>query len=219
MKKIRTSTVAILCIVTLGVYGVVWLALRRNEIAHQHKIKLPSIAWIIVSAALILLSVAAMAVMVLLAALGVIDINALALWMTLVPAGVGFFIGLWWMIKFGRAISDLTAGRVPLWWTVIFYIFLGGYVVPVYQYYVNRQPKKSSAIPKRVGPTRRFVVISVVAIVVFTTLEVVNLVELPNALSSFENDIGRTEELIRKANELTAKYDACIANLEVDYPG
>lgn len=216
MKKISVSAVVALSIVTLGVYNIVWLALRRNEIVQKHKINLPHIAWMIVAAVLLCFSIIAAIVVGILVSLEIIDFSVLAFAIPFGLMGAAFLVGLWWMIAFGAAFSKIVGGRVPLWWTIVFYVFLGIFIIPVYQFYINQRVNETSP-SKHVGPTRRFVAISIVLLIPFTAIEVWSFASLPGEFEAMKHEITQTQELIKKAEQLSTEYDTCVATLENNY--
>lgn len=221
MAKIRVWKMIALYLITLGVYGFVWLAKRRNEIVRHYKLAVPHWLWIVLPiaiacAATVAVSFALVLMMPLEQALYGIAALAGSLFLAV------FGISIWWMVRFGRAAEQITQGKVPVLWTVLYWIFLGAVALYMLQYFFNRAPNKSihhNNAQQR--PTKRFVVWSIVAFALVTAVSVADVVYTLNTPGFLGVDIERAKEIDaigKKAEELNTQYLACIEQLNLKYP-
>lgn len=222
MKKISTAKVIVLSIVTLGVYTLIWLAKRRNEMVSEYKVKLPSNAWLVVFASLLALAIVTLITTAVLFALNIIGSVWTTIWLSVASLALPFALGLWWVIRFGKIFSKIVGGRVPLWWTIVFYIFLATHIIPVYQYFINRKTAKRGAYAEQVGPTRRFIVVSAIVAALFLILEIASWADLPATFNQMRTAFSETSQqdlqLIEKTYTLLKQHDACVNQLNIDYP-
>lgn len=226
MKKISVRKVILLSIVTLGIYAIIWLACRRNELVQNYNQKLPHWLWLVIPGA----AAIGLAVPLFLLVLQIKDpAQAFLLIMTgtAVLSLVPFAISVWWVARYGAAVSKITAGRVPTVWTVLLYIFWGFVIAPVHQYYFNRFPtEKIPAKSDFVNPSRKFVTLSAIAITISFVLTIFSLASIPGDYQKIQQDIKQTqqdatknEDLLHRSEALLAEYQGCIDKLESDFPG
>lgn len=224
MKKIALWKVILLSIVTLGIYSIVWLARRRNELVDNYQQKVPSWLWLVIPSA-ICLAIAVPAVfltfafassgelMPILVMLGVLGILLLA----------SAAICIWWMWHFSSAMARVIENRVPTVWALLIYLFLGTAITYVHQFYINRY-STDKVSEKNVGPSTKFIVLTVLAIVASVVLSSVSSATMPNDFenlqegSTVQQTTADDEELRQKAENLLVEYNTCVDSLETNYP-
>lgn len=160
MKKIAIWKIILLSIITLGVYTIVWFALRRTELIQRSGQRLPHWLWLILPAfAGFILWVGSL---ILIYSLLSGDPGRQYDWMMLSTYSclilLPFGISLWWVDRFGQAVQHITSNRIPVLWTMLVYFFLGPAVIIIHQYYFNRITSKEP-MPDTGGPSQRFVIV------------------------------------------------------------
>lgn len=214
MKKIRLWKVILLYLVTLGIYGVVWLARRRAELIRQTKQDIPHWLWLITPAlATIVLSLLALLLMALLNTSGFVSFMAFML-VFMTGFAISFGVSLWWMYHFGRATETITRGRFPNLWVMLFWVFLGSAVILPLQYRFNRLKKGIG----REEPTKRFIALSLAVITLSILSGALSFVLYPPEDMNF-GSIDAIHKKTQQVDQLTERYDKCIDTLEKDFPG
>jgi len=215
MKKIALWKVIVLSIVTLGIYSIIWLARRRNELVDNYQQKVPSWLWLVIpgaiSIALIVPAVIFTFLLIsndqLIQALLLIGIVSLLLLASAI-------ICLWWVWRFSSAMSRVIEGRVPTIWAFLIYLFLGVALIYVHQFYINRYATDKIST-KNVGPSTKFIVLTVVAIVASVILSGASSASMPD--DSFQK-LQENSAVGEKANRLIVDYTTCTDTLQKDYP-
>lgn len=227
MKKIPVWKVILLSIVTFGIYTLVWLALRRNELVKNYGQKLPHWLWLIIPIAV---AIGLFLPLIVAAVWFIADPNQALLFLTvgsMLLFFVPFAISLWWISRFGIVMSKLTRERVPTLWTILLYFFCGPIIIAIYQYYFNRYPVEKMPAEKPVGPSKTFMAVSIVVIVLSLISGVLSLMSFPAEYTKAQEEMKRTSqeavpknaELLQEAEKLLTDYQACTDKLESDYPG
>lgn len=226
MKRINSASVAALSLITIGIYSFVWLVKRRNEIVAEYKISLPSNGWVIGSAIASYAGTFIASTAIFLYVLNVVPSMQTTLAIVLAPFVVAYALGLWFMVPFSAAVANITGGRVPQWWTFLFYIPLYTLVAVVYQFFFNRITTKPPKTEKPVGPTPRFIALSFVGAVLAYSLFVVSYKDFPQDLDTVKSQtpalsqlVSEATELTKKADQLQQKHTACVTDLDKKYPG
>lgn len=223
MKKIRVIEVAALLVVTLGFYSIAWFVKRRNEIVDKYGIELPRGRWMVITPIAAIVAWLTISIILLIASPfgNDADSTATAFFASLLGAILAAFaITLWWVLRFVRALRRIIGGRIPRWWTPIFYFFLLGYIIPVYQYHINHFSSSTKKLPtKQHSASPRFLVLSAVFGGLFLALEFVSAVQLPGEYKLLVNDIKQSNRQVEEAKHLFDEYDNCIAKLDNDFPG
>lgn len=217
IKKTRVWKVAILSIVTFGLYSIFWFVFRRNEITSSTKLHIPHWRWLILPM-LISLGFGAW--------LGVVlsDPNHIPsdAELAYLPLGIGlilvtFIIGLWWGWYFSKAIEQLTQGRITKWWALFYWFVLGVEAPSVFQYYLNRAPKKLDTSKKlKYTPSGKFIAVSIVLTIV--SIPLYALVFLPPDDMNQPVDTPESAAKAREVEKLSHDYDNCVAELNAAYP-
>ncbi|MDX2776441.1 DUF4234 domain-containing protein [Streptomyces caniscabiei] len=160
MKKIAIWKIILLSIVTLGIYTIVWFALRRVELMKVSGRKLPHWIWLVLPAfiGVILWFASLLFIYSTLSS----DPGRQYDWMMLSTFTflilIPFGISLWWVDRFGQEVQHITGNRVPVLWTMLIYFFLGPAVILVHQYYFNRVTDEKPAHTTD-GPSQRFIIV------------------------------------------------------------
>lgn len=226
MKRIGTTTVIALSIVTLGIYSFIWLGLRGKELAQNYKINMPSIGWIIASAVVIYLGTFVGSAAIMAFILGApITVRTTVIAMV-APLVLGYTLALPFIIPFAKNLVSITGGKLPLWWTALFYLPLFTFVIGVYQFFINRIEATPPKHDTTAGPTPRFIFISFAAAIVLYALYILNYKDFPSDLEtarsqtpSLSSMIEQATTLSKKAETLKQQHTDCLANLEKKYPG
>ncbi len=216
MKKIRVWKVVFLNLITLHIYGIIWLARRRNEMVKHQKMTLPHWLWLVVPFATVAISIVAVGTIAIFM-MTEEQVVLILIPAIIVPAVIAFAISIWWILQFGRAANRATKGRVPAMWTVLYWIFLGNIAIFMLQYWINRTPKGNV----RQHPSRRFIVWSVTAFLVVSVISVVDFIYVISIDNWPSADIEKAREidnLGKKASELNTRYLECIERLNLKYP-
>lgn len=189
MKKIPLWKVIALSIITLGVYTIVWFALRRTELMKISGQKLPHWLWLILPAF--------MGVVLWFASLIVIygtipgDPGRQYDWMVLSTFSflvlIPFGISLWWVDRFGQEVQHVTGNRVPVLWTMLIYFFLGPVVIFVHQYYFNRMPD-TETVQSVSGPSQRFVIVMSFVVGIAAIMAINSWVSFPEEYRQSRDD-------------------------------
>lgn len=224
LTKINLWKMAGLYVVTLGVYGIIWLSKRRNEIATNYKLPLPHWLWMVAP------SIIALALILPIVFIGYALLSDLVLFGMMI-AGVLIFefvvvfgISIWWIWKLGQAVEKITEGRMPLGWTVAYWILCGPIVLFILQYLFNHIQSKVDvkAAPKH-KPTKRFVFVS---ILVFATSIVISIAQTALIINSdsgswttFTREAREIDHTGNKADRLLKQYNTCMDRLNEKYPG
>lgn len=217
MKKIRLWKIIALLLVTLGIYGIIWLALRRNEANHAHKLKLPHWHWLISPSVIGLILTL------------IVGIPAFLLTPPLVFTAIVFFtvsltffvawvISIWWMVRFGQGIGKITHGRITTGWTVAYWIITAFGIVVAAQYYFNR-PIKKAATKK---PSRKFIITSLMVFIICTVVNVVSTAFYfmdGGEWDTFQQESQEIDRLYNESDRLYKKYEDCISRLDAKFPG
>jgi uncharacterized membrane protein (DUF485 family) len=225
MKKIALWKVIVLSIVTLGIYSVVWLARRRNELVNNYQQKVPSWLWLVIPSAI------SIGVIVPTVILTFILIPNNQLMQILIIMGVlsilmliSGIIYLWWVWLFSAAMARVIENRVPTGWAFVIYLFLGAVLTYVHQFYINRYATDKLS-EKNVGPSTKFIVLTIVAIVASFVLSGVYSASIPNDFQKLQeestvqqNTANDDAELKQKAERLLGEYNTCIGTLQENYP-
>ncbi len=219
LAKNSISKVVFLCIITFGIYGIFWLAWRRNEIVKYYNIPLPHWGWLAIPALILLPGSLIVAVT---ASLSLPENVALASALCFVALAATTLLGisLWWMSKFGAAVEKITNGRMPASWVMLYWYFTGFCMVAALQYFFNQLPAKNKLRKSTQQPSKRFVAVSIgifimVGIASMAVAVGVILYTTPGQDSSTTREI---ERLNKEATLLSKKYDYCIAQLDKEYP-
>lgn len=221
ITKISTPKLIFLFIITLGLYSLLWLAQRRNEIVETYKIPLPRWQWIVLPELIIPIFAVGFGY-----AMGSVLPYTIAMIATILPVlvlSIAYLgISIWWFIKFGSAVERVTNGRLTALWVFLYWFFLSFGVMFVVQYYLNKAPKKTKLPEKPTQrPSTKFVTGSIIA---FST--VYALATIAGAIIGFTSSItgdsterdAQISQLSKKADLLNKQYEHCWAELEKKYP-
>lgn len=223
MKQIRIWKMIGLYIITLGIYGIVWLALRRNEMVERYKLRVPHWLWLVLPMLIPFVIVFPVAYIV----YGITSQSsstALILYgILLLGILVAGGISLWWMYRFGRAAQLITEGKVPLVWTMIYAIFLWPIMFFMLQYYFNRSSKSVNVkTSPQYKPSKNFVILSIALLVVTAPVTVLGTLQLPESLkegASIQTGGKEIDSLLKETEQLAQDHKKCVDKLEADYPG
>jgi hypothetical protein len=189
VKKIPLWKVIALSIITLGVYTIVWFALRRNELMNVSGQKLPHWLWLILPT-FIGIVLWFLSLVIIYSALPddpgrQYDLMVLSTFgfLILIP----FSISLWWVDRFGQEVQHVTGNRVPVLWTLLTYFFLGPVVILVHQYYFNRTAD-AKKIQIASGPSQRFIIIMSLVIGIGIIMSINSWVSFPEEYRQSRDD-------------------------------
>lgn len=225
IKKISIRKMIGLQIITLGTYSIFWLAQRRNEIVSTYKLPLPHWLWLVLPPLAGTLLVFLIPTITFAYGQTLQDLIALITVLLILLMLTVAAIYCWWMIRFGQAVAKITEGRIPLGWTLVFWIILNNGVIFVHQYYFNRMPHKTALSTRHHTPTKKFIVTSGVILIVASIMIVVGSIALVNYLnnssdwSATESEAREIDHKAAEANRLLNKYNECIKRLDEQYPG
>jgi hypothetical protein len=214
MKQIRIWKMTVLYVLTLGIYGIVWLARRRNELAQVTKQKLlpnsmmygaiVGMTAIIAGLTVATINVESLGFSGLIATYSVAAVLALCV----------SFLFLWWLWFFLIASIKVVGPRLNLGWLLAHAVITGFSYMFVLQYYFNR---KSTSGQK--SPSKKFVNWSIALFVVylagsgvygavlgFTSAPLIEVKETPIM-----------QELSKKSQLLYKKYEACAQEINKVY--
>lgn len=214
MKQIRIWKMTVLYVLTLGIYGIVWLARRRNELAQVIKQKLLPNSMIYGAIVGMTAIIAGLTVATInvesLGFSGLIAIYSVAAVLALCVS----FLFLWWLWFFLIASIKVVGPRLNLGWLLAHAVITGFSYMFVLQYYFNR---KSTAGQK--SPSKKFVNWSIALFVVylagsgvygavlgFTSAPLIEVKETPIM-----------QELSKKSQLLYKKYEACAQEINKVY--
>jgi hypothetical protein len=198
-------------VVTFGLYQIVWLIRRRNEIVRVYKLPLPQWWWLFAP------SFAALACFGLFIVLALTEQSALAIAIGLIIALPTVFasiaLTIWWVWRFGKAAAYVTNGKVTATWTMLFYLFAGLAMVFFLQYYFNgaQSAKELNGAPMS-KPSKKFVVWATITIVAN-----ISLYAGMNLVSAFYLEDTELTRLGERVDKLTSQYDSCIDRLDRKY--
>jgi hypothetical protein len=230
MKKIRIWKLALLILVTLGIYGLYWFGRTRNELNEKYDQNVPHWLWLVLP--LILAAMLIFPAMILLiAGAFALDIPAsgILVGFYVIPAlivGIPFVISSWWMWRFGKAMNNVLNGRIPAGWTLALYIFNGPWVALFHQYYLNRVKLHAQTnVLHPIKPSKRFLKYTSIAIGVSLGLTATSFTSWPKDFEDAKqsaNEIDgyneRVEAYNKRVNDYTKQYTTCIDDLNVAYP-
>lgn len=189
VKKIAIWKLILLSIVTLGIYAIVWFALRRGELLKEYGLRTPHWVWLVLPALVgfILWFLS----LILIYTSFTNDPGRQYDWMMLSSyiflLLIPFGISLWWVDRFGQAVQTITANRVPVLWTMLLYFFLGPTVILVHQFYFNRI--KGESIPtSNVGPSQRFIIIASLAVAIMAIMSLNSWLTFPETYRQGRED-------------------------------
>jgi hypothetical protein len=189
VKKIPIWKIILLSIITLGIYTIVWFALRRVELSKGYDLRTPHWLWLVLPALIGFILWFASLILIYTAFTN--DPGRQYDWMMLSTyiflLLIPFGISLWWVDRFGQAVQTVTANRVPVLWTMLLYFFLGPAVIVVHQYYFNRL--KGTRIPStRVGPSQRFIIIASLVIAIMAIMSLNSWLTFPESYHQSRED-------------------------------
>jgi hypothetical protein len=214
MKQIRIWKMIVIYVVTLGVYGIVWLARRRNELARTTKLKLLPNSMMYGAIAGITVIIAGLTVATInfdtLGFSGLIATYSIAAVFALCVS----FLFLWWLWFFLIASTKVVGPRLNLGWLLAHAIITGFSYMFVLQYYFNRKPVASQK-----SPSKKFVNWSIALFVVYLAGSaaygaVLGFTSAPR-LEVKETPV--MQELSRKSQLLYKKYEACAQEINKVY--
>lgn len=236
MKQIRLRKLVILLVITLGLYGLVWVARRRGELVRNLGQNIPHWIWLVIPT----VGLSALASVAMFAATTYTDQPDEG-WMyqygiyvlVVLAAGLVYLVLARWVYLFARAFDRATNGTVNYFWVLLGWLTFGLPVVVVaLQYYVNRlpaDPRKYRAKQPIVGDN----LLKKLAVVLFVVHGLAAVGAAAGAIASetarftggstpfqlnAREEIQSSPEL-RELNELRERYSACITQLNVDFPG
>lgn len=218
LTKLRVSKVTLLLVITLGIYGLIWLAMRRNEIVERYKIQLPP-WWLVVLPIAALLPAVFVATYVSVALLplraGIITATFIDLVIFSVACGVSF----WWMQRFASAVEQITAGKMPVRWTMLYWTFTMVGVIIVLQHFFNSLPNKKYKSRAR-QPSRQFIVLSVLSFAITTLVSTAFFIGVLFLTTDTptESESAEITKLSKQADLLSKKYNYCTSQLDEKYP-
>lgn len=223
IKNIAVWKVIGLYIITLGIYGFVWLARRRSEMIEHYKLSVPHWLWLVAPAA-IAFALLLPAAFIIYGVTSQTASTASIIYGFLLLALFGAYgISLWWMYRFGRAAQIITEGKVPVVWTMLNTIFLGPVMLFMFQYYFNRAPKSVDSKSKpKYQPSKNFVILSTVLIVASLPMAVTGLMQFPELAkegSILQSQSRKIDALYQETEQLAKEHKACVDKLEADFPG
>jgi hypothetical protein len=218
MKKINLWLIPVWYILTLGLYPLIWLCLRRNEMVKKYKQSIPTWKWLVYP--IVLFYVLLLAVFLLMMASAIHEAIAIFLLLTLVTFGSLALMGIyiWWYYHFSVAVEQVTKGRMSVLWSFIMYFLIGMIAMFFQQYYLNRAPAPGKLkAAKTVKPSKKFVKTAIITIVVAHMLYLVLVFALFFASFYFETkeSSNKTQEL---SNNLLLEYDKCANEVDRKFP-
>lgn len=215
MKQIRMWKVIVLNIVTLGLYDIVWLAKRRNELAQTTKMKLLPNSLLYISMIGVLVAATGLGVLLLFTEkLGFMWVLVGICVFALLMMGLSLLF-LFWLWFFLNAAAKYIGPRVGLGWLIAHAIITGFTYVFVLQYYANRKAK-----PSQTKPSKKFVNGSIALFIVwylaaFAYGIVIGLMYTPPEV--VVQDTPVMQELSKKSQLLYKKYQACAQEINTKY--
>jgi glucan phosphoethanolaminetransferase (alkaline phosphatase superfamily) len=225
VKKMPVWKLTVLTIVTLGIYQYFWLASRRKELIDKTKLQIPHIAWLIVPAVVGLLVVMSFFVAAITTSMFTQDSKEFNLLLVTVMAVLlviiaAFTISCWWFWKFGKAVEQVTKGKVTANWSFAYWVFFGPAMAIMQQYFFNQLPYKTKQ-----KPSRRFIAWSVAAMAVSLAISIFPASSFPADFENLQKDSEAMDAEIKEYNDkfklsqrLYAEHNSCIAKLDADYP-
>lgn len=208
MKKIRVWKVALLNVVTLGIYSLFWLANRRAEMVKDHGQKVPHWAWFIVPWLVVFGSLVPVIVLLAMVNVSQEQMALIAPWYLLVSLLVAYGFSIWWMWKFSRSAEHVTNGRITYGWIIALYLVAGSTVTLFLQYYFNRASlPKARKTEVSYEPTSKFVAVALATIIVsvasFVPLSMMNWQELEQASIPAELSVPelKTSDIFAELNK------------------
>lgn len=215
-----------LYIVTLGIYGFVWMARRRNEIVKNDKIVIPHWLWIVLPPIVGLLAIIPITFLVYGTIQKLDGLIPIVLMFTVLIAVTIFAVNIWWMWRFGRAVMRVTQGRLTPIWIVAYWIMAGPVALFIIQYHFNRIQKKQSVASKpKYRPSKKFVTVSSIVLALLAVFSVASLytqewdITKDPDIMKMQNDAKFIDKKANKANHLLDEYNRCIEDLNNKYPG
>lgn len=219
MKKIATWKVAVLSLITLGIYAVVWAARARTYLVTKHKnVKVPRPLWLAMLYVIGALAVFMAMIVGIMAAFSVMTAGAAVLAMNIiivVSTLAVVVLGGWWVWHFAGAMQQETGNHIPRGWAVALFIFVGAWLAAFYQYYINKADGKSL----KGGPSTGFIILSIVLISLSLGLSASSFRDYGTDLEALEHSIHTMQAETDEVFTLQKEYMRCASQLEVEYPG
>lgn len=216
MKKIALWKMILLSIVTLGFYELYWVITQRQPLMKKTKIPIHSIKWpIAYFATVFVVTVVSTVISILVSDITTLFITLGIAMLLLILSTIA---RIWWMWSFLKAAERIVQPRVTFGWLIVHLILVSVSVIFIVQYYANK--KKT---PKQTRPTRRFVVLSIVSIVVIQVIipiviVVLSLVPVLSEIVPPVIDSPELQSLNKATYVLDKEYKGCVHQLDIDYP-
>jgi cell division protein FtsL len=228
MKSIRIWKLVMLVTITFGIYALYWFIRTRNELVVEHKQQLPH--WLLLMLPPVIAALLTIPIMVVLITANMADVippsNIALVSYSAVMAIVfiPFFVTVWWMWKFSKAIEVATNGRMPANWGIALYIFVGPYVaIPQILYMDQMRSHKKENVSERVKPSSRFIVYSTITIVLSSIVLMMTSLSIPQDIKELGESINQTtrevEAFNKRVEDEALRYEACVDDLNETYPG
>lgn len=190
MKKISTWKVLGLIIITLGIYSLVWFARSRRQLNELYpEVKIRSWLWLLIPPLVFVAVIIPIYVLLIVIGLALgwpASILSAVLAVVLYGGIISLYvIESWWLWRFNGSINNIIRGRVPYVWAVGLNFAIGLYLVVFYQFYINRAVKqKKSEKTKELGPTKKFVALAAIFVLIALTYDIWSAVDSTRQLTT-----------------------------------
>lgn len=186
-------------LVTLGLYSIVWLAKRRDELMRHHHAKIPHWMWLVAPWIIVVYILIPLMVVEVMFFYSSSSTSSPALWVGLALATIAYAIGIWWARQFSAAMEKVISKRVTVMWSILYWLFWGPVIVFIWQFYINRIDTRLSP-QKKPGPTKRFVVIGIIASLVGVVSTVMSFYSTFQDISSADTYLNETQQTSESFN-------------------
>lgn len=219
VKHVAVWKVILFTILSLGIYVPVWAARQRASLQEANvdgADKIPA-AWSVLLVPYILATAGSLIVSFILFLLAIFrripaDLSydmSIAAMVLAILAHIG--LGIWWFVVYGKAVRQLTHGRIPTAWTVVLFLASGGFIIAFYQFYINKSLNKKLHDS---GVTIGFIAVAVAVIVVSLLLNVYFSLD---TASTRDETIRGIEDTARSI-QVTEQYTSCVEEAASRYP-
>lgn len=221
MKQVAVWKVALLTLITGGLYAIFWAGRNRDYLAKdtQPSQKLPRWIWLLFIPILFGLGFVAMFFIFFAGYSGALSAGTTSVWVMSVATITTVLVvalGLWWLWYFGKAFEIATQGRMGRAASLLLYVFVGPFVIAFQQYYINRLSLNKKGETYKTG-SGLWLLVCIAGVLSVLSL-ILSMYSGIDELNKIEVEVLQTQTQQQEVDRLERKYMACIENLNTTYP-
>lgn len=217
-KEIRAWKVLVLGIVTLGLYFVIWLMLRRRELpdpkprfSHWGVVVGLSAGFIVMVMTIYIYGLIAIS-----------DSSVAANFIVWSLYGLGFSYGIavsLWVLQIARAIDRQLGVSLHPFLLFLFAYFLTPVLVVSHQWAINRLGKPTSA-PLKTATTTWLYRVAVVGVTLGLIGNTIYILQQPisETITEVRSDHAKIRKQVERMYQLTNEYRSCVQDFQAKYP-